>query len=165
MSERTRMKNVEVTLIGHEPNERSLVVQVPADWTDDDIQRLPIDDLECWGDLQWDVVEGGVVAHAVRVEGELSPEAEPDVVFRTMPKEGVTLSASRRAKLVLFKILEYAEIGGMAADDCGLVYEAVSNCLDGICVEEGDESTMKGLIDQMQQILVAENWKQRMGQS
>lgn len=79
----------------------------------------------------------------------------------TVPKGCVTLTASRRAKLVLFKILEYAEIGGMATDDCGLVYEAVSNCLDRICAEEGDESTLSGLIDQMRQILAAENWKQK----
>lgn len=79
----------------------------------------------------------------------------------TLPDESVTLSASRRAKLVLFKILEYAEIGGMRADDCGLVYEAVSNCLDRICSEEGDESTMSSLIDQMQQILLAANWTQK----
>ncbi len=79
-----------------------------------------------------------------------------------MPEGCMTPSSSRRAKLVLFKILEYAEIGGMATDDCGLVYEAVSNCLDRICAEEGDESTLSGLIDQMQQILAAENWKQEM---
>lgn len=79
-----------------------------------------------------------------------------------LPDEGMTLSASRKAKLVLFKILEYAEIGGMRADDCGLVYEAVSNCLDRICAEEGNESTLSGLIEQMQQILVAENWKQEL---
>lgn len=80
----------------------------------------------------------------------------------TVPEGCVTLSASRRAKLVLFKILEYAEIGGMATDDCGLVYEAVSNCLDSICVDERDESSVSGLIDKMQQILAAENWKQKM---
>ena len=75
-----------------------------------------------------------------------------------MPKGCVTLTPSRRAKLVLFEILEYAEIGGMASDHCGLVYEAVSNCLDTICVEEGDESTLSILIDQMQQILAAKSW-------
>lgn len=78
-----------------------------------------------------------------------------------LPEDGLTLSASRKAKLVLFKILEYAEIGGMATDDCGLVYEAVSNCFDSICVEEDDESTMSSLIVQMQQILAAKNWKQK----
>ena len=77
----------------------------------------------------------------------------------TLPKGCMTLTPSRRAKLVLFEILEYAEIGGMAPADCGLVYEAVSNCLDTICVEQGDESTLSGLIDQMDLILAAKHWK------
>lgn len=69
------------------------------------------------------------------------------------------LNSSRRAKLTLFKSLEYAEIGGLAPGDCGAIYEAVSSCLDAICKDEGDETTISGLIDQIQQILTAEEWK------
>ena len=71
------------------------------------------------------------------------------------------LTSNRRAKLALFKILEYAEIGGLTPGDCGAIYEAVSNCLDAIGKDEGDETTISGLIDQIQQILTAEEWKQQ----
>ena len=69
------------------------------------------------------------------------------------------LTSNRRAKLALFKILEYAEIGGLTPGDCGAIYEAVSSCLDAI--DEGDETTLSGLIDEIQQILTAEEWKQQ----
>jgi hypothetical protein len=72
----------------------------------------------------------------------------------------VKLTPSRKAKLILFKILEFAEIGGMAPEDCGVAYEAVSQCLDEVCVKSHDEIVMEGLVDQIQQILRAEEWEQ-----
>ncbi|MEQ8853628.1 hypothetical protein [Gimesia sp.] len=70
------------------------------------------------------------------------------------------LTDSRKAKLITHKILEFAEIGGMDAEHCGMAFEAVENCLDQICIEEGNEDTMSNLIEQIQQILSAEEWKQ-----
>jgi len=71
----------------------------------------------------------------------------------------VQLTPSRRVKLILIKILEYAEVGGMTPEDCGVVFEAISQCLDEVCNEDHNEITMEGLKDQMQQILEAETWE------
>jgi|LSQX01.2.fsa_nt_gb hypothetical protein len=70
------------------------------------------------------------------------------------------LTNGRKARLIVFKLCEYAEVGGMTPSDCGLVYEALANCLDDISIKEGDESTVGGLLDQIQQILNAEDWLQ-----
>ncbi len=71
------------------------------------------------------------------------------------------LTPSRRVKLILFKILEYAEVGGMAPEDCGVAFEAISQCLDEVCTEEHNDATMEGLKDQIQQILEADTWEQQ----
>ena len=70
------------------------------------------------------------------------------------------LTPSRKAKLILFKILEYAEVGGMAPEDSGVAYEAVSRCLDEVCIEEHNETTMEGLIEQISQVITAQDWEQ-----
>lgn len=70
------------------------------------------------------------------------------------------LTPSRQVKLILFKILEYAEVGGMAPKDCGTAHEAISNCLDNASSPEQLETTMEGLKDQIQQILDSETWEQ-----
>jgi hypothetical protein len=62
------------------------------------------------------------------------------------------LNASRRVKLIVFKILEYAEIGGMEPEDCGTVFEAVGNCLDETA------NTMPDLESQIHQILASDEW-------
>ena len=67
------------------------------------------------------------------------------------------LTPSRRAKLVLMKILEYAEAGGMEPQDCGTVFEAVSNCLDS--VGDDPEVVLSGLLEQIRSILDAKKWK------
>ena len=69
------------------------------------------------------------------------------------------LTASRRAKLIVFKICEYAEVGGMSPADCGMVYEKIADSLDSISAYEGDQTSVDGLLGQIQQILTAENWK------
>lgn len=63
----------------------------------------------------------------------------------------IELTNSRKAKLIVFKILEYAETGGMLPDDCGVAFEAISCCLDNC-----DDSS--GLIEQIQQILNSKQW-------
>lgn len=68
------------------------------------------------------------------------------------------LTDSRKTKLILFKILETAEIGGMEVEHCGMIQEAVSNCLDEICVEEEDEATLSNLNKEIQEILDSEEW-------
>ncbi|MAX37944.1 MAG: hypothetical protein CME33_15420 [Gimesia sp.] len=73
-------------------------------------------------------------------------------------KPSLKLTDSRKAKLVLNKMLEYAEIGGMEEEHCGMVLEAVVDCFDTICMEEGDELTMEGLVQQIRQILDADEW-------
>tara|TARA_R110002126_G_scaffold291075_1_gene450308 strand:+ start:379 stop:927 length:549 start_codon:yes stop_codon:yes gene_type:complete len=73
-------------------------------------------------------------------------------------KPSLKLTDSRKAKLVLNKMLEYAEIGGMEEEHCGMVLEAVVDCFDTICMEEGDELTMGGLVQQIRQILDADEW-------
>jgi hypothetical protein len=62
------------------------------------------------------------------------------------------LNASRRVKLIVFTILEYAEIGGMEPEDCGMVFEAVGNCLDETA------NTMSDLESQIHQILASDEW-------
>lgn len=71
----------------------------------------------------------------------------------------LNLTPSRRAKLIIAKILEYVEIAGVAPEDCGIAYEAISNSLDAICIHEGGETTIAGMNDQIQQILTAEYWE------
>lgn len=68
------------------------------------------------------------------------------------------LNASRRAKLVTMKILEYAEIGGMAPEDCGVALEAISNCLDNVGSRETVEETLEELTQQIAMILKGEEW-------
>ncbi|MFI4848405.1 MAG: hypothetical protein ACIAZJ_04870 [Gimesia chilikensis] len=63
------------------------------------------------------------------------------------------LNDGRKAKLILFKIMEFAEIGGMENTDCAIAYEAISNCLD-----ETPES-YTNLTDQIRQILDSDEWQ------
>ena len=60
------------------------------------------------------------------------------------------LTEIRKSKLILAKILEYAEIGGMEKEHCGIALEAVSNCL------HESKADMAELNQQIQQILKSE---------
>lgn len=60
------------------------------------------------------------------------------------------LNDRRRARLIVCKVLEYAEAGGMEAQDCGATYNALDACL----VDE------EGLLDQVRKILDAQEWVQ-----
>lgn len=82
-------KSVVVALTGHEMNERLLTVQVPADWTDEDIQSLPLEELDWCGEEEWDVVDGGVTLHCMRIEQEETPAEEPDAVFEGDPADHI----------------------------------------------------------------------------
>jgi hypothetical protein len=66
------------------------------------------------------------------------------------------LTPSRKAKLIVGKVLEYAEAGCMKAEDCGTVFEALSNCLDS--VGSDPELALEGLIDQIRSIIDAKEW-------
>lgn len=68
----------------------------------------------------------------------------------------VKLTPSRRARLILMTILQYAETGGMEPQDCGAVYEAVDNCLTSA---DDPEVFLSGLIDEIQAIIIAKEWK------
>lgn len=68
----------------------------------------------------------------------------------------VKLTPSRRARLILMAILQYAETGGMEPQDCGAVYEAVDNCLTSA---DDPEVFLSGLIDEIQAIIIAKEWK------
>lgn len=69
---------------------------------------------------------------------------------------GLRLTPSRKAGLIVMKILEYAEAGGMEPNDCGVAWEAINNCLTA--VGDDPEATLGGLIDQIQTIVTAEEW-------
>ena len=64
------------------------------------------------------------------------------------------LTPSRKARLIVKKVLEYAGLGGMAPEDCGIAYEAIDNCL--IAVGEDPEEVLGGLIDQIRTIINCE---------
>ena len=71
--------------------------------------------------------------------------------------KAIELTPSYKARLIVFKILEYAETGGMAPEDCGITYEALSNCLDA--VGKHPDEAMSGLIDQISTIIESKVWK------
>lgn len=64
------------------------------------------------------------------------------------------LTPSRKANLIVFKILEYAVIGGMDPEDSGIAYEAINNCLTN--VGDDPEVALGGLIDQIRTIVNAD---------
>lgn len=68
------------------------------------------------------------------------------------------LTPSRKARLITWKLLEYAEAGGMRPDHCGIAFEAISNYLTS--VGDDPEPILSGLIDQVQAIINAEEWTQ-----
>lgn len=68
------------------------------------------------------------------------------------------LTPSRKAKLVVMKVLEYAEAGGMHPEDCGITWKAISNCLTANGSDP--EVALGGLIDQIQTIVTATEWNQ-----
>lgn len=67
------------------------------------------------------------------------------------------LTPSRKAMLIVFKILQYAELGGMEPTDCGIALEAISNCLTS--TGDDPEVVLSGLIDEIQSIISAKEWK------
>jgi hypothetical protein len=69
----------------------------------------------------------------------------------------IELTPSYKVRLIVVKILEYAETGGMAPEDCGIAYEALSNCLDA--ASKHPDETMAGLIDQISTIIESKVWK------
>ena len=73
-------------------------------------------------------------------------------------RKPVKLTPSRKSKLIVMKILEYAEAGGMEAEDCGVAFEAIDNCL--MAVGDDPEDALSGLIDQIRTIINAEVWNQ-----
>jgi hypothetical protein len=80
----------------------------------------------------------------------------PCMVFH---KRGCLMSAmkltpSRKSRLIVMKVLEYAETGGMEAEDCGIAFEAIDNCL--MAIGDDPEVAMSGLIEQIRTIANAE---------
>ncbi len=74
-------------------------------------------------------------------------------------RKPVKLTPSRKAKLIVMKILEYAETGGMEPEDCGIAFDAISTCLTSVA--DDPEDTLGGLIDQIRTIIDAKDWKQQ----
>lgn len=70
--------------------------------------------------------------------------------------QNFALTPSRKAQLIVMKLLEYAEAGGMKPEDCGTVFEALSNCLGG--VGSDPDLALEGLIDQIRSIIDAKEW-------
>lgn len=70
------------------------------------------------------------------------------------------LTPARRAKLIVFKILEYAEVGGVAPEDCGAVFDTISNSFDALCTAEGGETILDDMNHQVAEILRADDWEQ-----
>lgn len=68
----------------------------------------------------------------------------------------LTLTPSRKAQLIVAKVLEYAEAGGMKPKHCGIAFEAIRNCL--LSVGDDPEVILSGLIDQVHTIINAKNW-------
>lgn len=73
-------------------------------------------------------------------------------------RKPLKLTPSRKAMLIVMKILEYAELGGMEPHDCGIAFEAISNCLTS--AGDDPEIVLSGLIDQIQTIITSTEWKQ-----
>jgi hypothetical protein len=67
------------------------------------------------------------------------------------------LTPSRKARLIVAKVLEYAELGGMEPEDCGIAYEAIDNCF--MAVGHDPEVALSGLIDQIRAIINAEEYR------
>ena len=72
----------------------------------------------------------------------------------------IKLTPSRKARLIVMKILEYAETGGMEPKDCGIALDVISDGL--LSVADNPEEILAGLIDQIRTIIDAKEWKQRM---
>ena len=65
------------------------------------------------------------------------------------------LTPSRKARLIVKKVLEYAGLGGMAPEDSGIAFEAIDNCL--MEVGHDPEDALSGLIDQIRTIVNAKD--------
>jgi hypothetical protein len=65
-------------------------------------------------------------------------------------RKSIPLTPSRKARLIVRKILEYAEVGGMPPKECGVIYDAIDNCL--IAVGDDPEVALSGLVDQIRTI-------------
>lgn len=74
---------------------------------------------------------------------------------RIKKRTSFVLTPSRKAKLIMMAILQYAESGGMQPEHCGLVLEAVGNCLTSV---DDPEAVLSGLIDEIQSIINANEW-------
>jgi hypothetical protein len=72
--------------------------------------------------------------------------------------ETLMLTPSRKARLIVAKVLEYAELGGMEPEDCGIAYQAIDNCL--MAVGHDPEIALSGLIDQIRTIISVENLRE-----
>ncbi len=66
------------------------------------------------------------------------------------------LKPSNKASLIVVKVLEYAEIGGMAPEDCGIAYEALTKCLRA--VGDDPDEALAGLIDNITTIINTNEW-------
>lgn len=75
-----------------------------------------------------------------------------------MDRKPLELTPYRKVNLILFSILEHAEIGGMEPDDCGAVYESVAACLGSVCKDEGNEDSLAALLQKIQAICNATTW-------
>ena len=78
-------KKIYIDQFGDDPQFRRMDAEVPADWTDDDIERVSKRDFEdaLWMDcLYWDNTGDGVVARdEFKVVGVAPDDAQPDVVL------------------------------------------------------------------------------------
>lgn len=68
----------------------------------------------------------------------------------------VPLTPSRRTRLIVHKLLRYAEAGGMRPKDCGITYEAIDNCL--MAVGDDPDAALGGLIDEIRTVIHGEAW-------
>lgn len=82
-------KKIYIDQLGDDPQVRHFVAEVPADWTDEDIERVSKRDFEdrFWMEsVEWENTGDGVVARdEFKVVGVAPDDAQPDVILSGNP--------------------------------------------------------------------------------
>ncbi len=65
----------------------------------------------------------------------------------------VNLTPYRKAMLILVRVLDLAEKGGMEPQDCGAIFEAMETCLVASASDGDVEDTMQSLLDEIVEII------------
>ncbi|MAX37937.1 MAG: hypothetical protein CME33_15385 [Gimesia sp.] len=64
------------------------------------------------------------------------------------------MTDKQKAKLIVYKISDYAEIGGMQSEHSYMLVEAMYGYFDNICFYDGNELTISNLLEEVRKIIV-----------